>query len=226
MQTMRYEIKMTCDEIHLPDARAWINLHPDLFSEAYPPRRVNSLYFDTYDLDSLNDNLIGSGQRQKLRLRWYGADYTAVRGVLELKCKSNQLGWKEHCPIPSTLDLTTTSWRAIIQQLRAQANDLFRIWLSYTDRALLINNYWREYYESIDRQVRVTLDYDQAAFEQITYLRPNLTVKSPVPSLIVVEVKSDATLHRRVSNVLSLFPLQVARNSKYVNGVTESLCFL
>ncbi len=89
-KSLRYEVKMTCSEIHLPDARAWINLHPDLFSEAYPPRQVNSLYFDTRDLDCLNDNLIGTGQRKKLRLRWYGAGYDAVQGTLELKCKSNQ----------------------------------------------------------------------------------------------------------------------------------------
>ena len=84
----------------------------------------------------------------------------------------------------------------------------------------------REYYETMDRNVRLTIDYNQAAYEQIVHLTPNLTIKAPVPSQIVVEVKADAALHRRVSNVLSSFPLQVGRNSKYVSGVIESLCFL
>ncbi len=225
IQTARYEVKMTCDEMYLPDVRAWVNLHPDVFVEAYPPRQVNSLYYDTRGIDCLMDNLIGTGQRKKLRLRWYGSDYTAVRGTLELKCKENQLGWKEYHPLPLTFDLTTMSWSACIQQMREQVDATFDAWLSYADQPLLINSYKREYYESIDQQVRVTIDHDQTAYEQITHLAPNLAIKASIPSQIVVEVKADATLHRRVSNVLSCFPLQVGRNSKYVNGVLGGLCF-
>jgi hypothetical protein len=78
----------------------------------------------------------------------------------------------------------------------------------------------------MDQQVRVTIDYKQAAYEQVIHLTPNLVVKAPLPSRVVVEVKADATLHRRVSNVLSSFPLQVERNSKYVSGALGSLCFV
>jgi hypothetical protein len=84
----------------------------------------------------------------------------------------------------------------------------------------------REYYESVDHLVRVTIDYDHAVYEQFTYSVPNLTVRAPVEEQNVVEVKSDATLSRRVSDVLSSLPLQVRRNSKYVNGMVGSLCFL
>ncbi len=226
MEPTRYEIKSTCDELYLPDVRAWVNLHPDAFIEAYPPRQVNSLYFDTHEIDCLIDNLIGTGQRRKLRLRWYGDDYSAVRGTLELKCRSNQLGWKEHYPIPFTYDLTTISWNALFKHMREYVQGPFSVWLSYLSQPVLINSYMREYYETMDRNVRLTIDYNQVAYEQIVHLAPNLTIKAPVPSQIVVEVKADATLHRRVSNVLSSFPLQVGRNSKYVNGVLESLCFL
>jgi hypothetical protein len=226
MEPARYEVKMTCDEVHLPDVRAWVNLHPEVFVEAYPPRQVNSLYFETWDVDCLNDNLIGIGQRKKLRFRWYGDDYSNVQGALELKCKSNKLGWKERYPIPATFDLTTASWRALMQQMREQVAGSFAIWLAYLDQPTLINSYMREYYESVDHKVRVTVDYSQVAYEQITYLIPNLVIRAPIPSQIVVEVKSDARLHRRVSNALSSFPLQVERNSKYVNGVVGSLCFL
>jgi hypothetical protein len=222
----RYEVKMTCDEVYLPDVRAWVRLHPDLFIEAYPPRQVNNVYFDTCEIDCLMDNLIGTGRREKLRFRWYGDDYSTVQGTLELKRKSNQLGWKEHCPIPVTFDLTKTSWSILTQQMQEQANDTFAVWLSYLNQPALINSYMREYYESMDRQVRVTLDYHQVAYEQISHFTPNLVIQAPVPSRVVVEVKADATLHRRVSNTLSSFPLQVERNSKYVNGVLDSLCFL
>jgi hypothetical protein len=77
----------------------------------------------------------------------------------------------------------------------------------------------------MDRQVRLTIDHGQEAYEQVFGLAPNLTVRSPPESRLVVEVKSDATLQRRVSNLLTSLPLQVERNSKYVNGLTGSLRF-
>ena len=226
MRSARYEIKMTCDEVYLPDVRAWVNLHPAVFVEAYPPRQVNSLYFDTREAGCLTDNLVGISERTKLRFRWYGEDFSTVRGACELKCKLNQLGWKEHCPIPFTYDLTTTSWSALLDHMRGQVEGPFSVWLSYLSQPTLITSYMREYYESMDHHVRVTIDYDLVSFEQITHLTPNLAIRTPAPDQVVVEVKADAALHRRVSDTLSSFPLQAGRNSKYVNGLTGSLCFL
>lgn len=226
MDSTRYEIKLTCDEQYLPNVRSWVRLHPDAFSVAYPPRQVNSLYFDTYESSCLNDNLIGVSYRKKLRFRWYGTDYAVVKGVLELKCKSNQLGWKEHRAIPTVFDFSTITWYDLMQQLKEHADDQFAVWLAMADRPTLINSYWREYYESTDQQLRVTIDYDQRAWEQVSYNRPNLNVGSLLEKLVVVEVKSDAALYHRVSNALTAFPAQVSRNSKFVNGVTGGFCFL
>ena len=110
--------------------------------------------------------------------------------------------------------------------LRQHAQGAMGVWLSANDRPTLLNSYWREYYESIDHQVRITLDYAQVAYEQITYLAPNLTVRAPAQGLLVLEVKADPSLHRRVSNLLSLLPMQVERNSKYISGVQDALLFV
>lgn len=226
MAALRYEVKMTCSELYLPNVRAWVNMQPDAFIEAYPPRRVNSLYFDTYEVACLEQNLIGISDRAKLRFRWYGEDHSRVQGILELKCKENQLGWKEYAPIPGALDLAVTPWSALMQLLRKQASGPSGIWLSGAGQPTLLISYRREYYESRDHQVRLTIDSDLAVYEQLTHLTPNLVSKAPIPNQIVVEVKADGALHRRVSNVLSSFPLQVGRHSKYVNGVLDSFCFL
>ena len=225
MEARRYEVKMICKEMLLPDVHAWVRMHPEAFIEAYPPRQVDNIYFDTHGIDALNDNLIGVSERTKLRYRWYGKDTTYVLGHLELKHKSNQVGWKEHCPIPVTFDLTSISWHEMMEQLQEQADDLFAIWLLCMGQPVLVNTYMREYYESIDHQLRLTIDHHLAAYEQVMHAVPNLSVRAPLPSQIVVEVKCDATLHRRVSNMLSSFPLPVRRNSKYVNSVLSALCF-
>jgi hypothetical protein len=226
MQSKRYELKMVCTEMYLPDVRAWVRIHPALFFERYPPRRVNSLYFDTLEGDCISANLLGLSERQKLRLRWYGEDCTSVQGVLELKCKEGQIGWKEHSPLKRTLDLTRLSWPDLMQHLREDVSGPFAIWLSHIHQPVLITSYAREYYESADRQVRVTIDYDLKAYDQVRYTTPNFTCPATIDSVVVVELKAEAQLHRRVSNILSSLPMQVVRNSKYVSGMMGSLGFL
>jgi hypothetical protein len=222
----RYEVKMICAETHLSAVRSWVRWHPDAFAEAYPPRQVNNLYFDTYEADCVSDNLVGVGERAKVRLRWYGTDHSAVRGMLELKHKLHQVGWKERCPIPETLDLTTISWAELRQRLAMHAKGTLSIWFAHADRPVLINSYAREYYESGDHQVRLTVDSNQVVYQQVTYAAPNLLSPSIVEEQIVIEVKADVAQHRRVSNVLSSFPLRTERHSKYVSGVLDSLSYL
>ena len=219
---MRYEVKMTCDEVHLPEVRSWVRLHPAGFVEAYPSRQVNNVYLDTVELDCLNDHLDGIAERSKLRFRWYGQDPSSVRGVLELKHKSSRVGYKEYSPIPVTFDLTTISWHDWMQQLRAHAEGNAAVHLALREHPTLLNSYRREYYESIDRQIRVTVDYDQASYEQLVYRSPNLVSRMPIDSLAVIELKSNVQFSRRVSDVLSSFPLQTEPNSKYVRAVAKS----
>ena len=56
----RYELKQTYSELFLPELRSWVQMHPAGFREAYPPRWVNSIYFDTPDLHSLTTILLVS----------------------------------------------------------------------------------------------------------------------------------------------------------------------
>jgi hypothetical protein len=226
MEPKRREVKLVCDERFLADVRSWVRLHPALFTAAYPPRQVNNLYFDTLESSCLYDNLDGTGERGKLRLRWYGTDFSAVRGALELKRKSNQLGWKLICPVPATLDLRSTSWRDLMERLRGFAEGAMALWLSTVDRPMLLNSYTREYYESADRQSRVTIDYAQDVYEQWTHPAPNLSFKTPASGQVVIEVKADSGQVGRLSDITSIFPLSVGRNSKYARGVLDSFGYL
>ena len=42
------------------------------FVKEYDSRKVNSIYFDDSDLNSLNENLDGNTFKAKYRIRWYG----------------------------------------------------------------------------------------------------------------------------------------------------------
>jgi len=223
---LRYEIKMTFGEVYLPEVRAALWLHPAGFVEAYPPRQVNNIYLDSATLNCLEAHIDGAVERDKLRYRWYGPDDTAVRGMLELKHKAGQLGWKEYGLVAATFDLTVITWREWVDRIRTHAQGAAAHWLSWYDRPTLLNSYRREYYESADGEVRVTLDYEQHVYEQVMHPVPNLAIEAPVANQAVLEVKAPSTLHKRVSDVLSSLPLQVERNSKYVSGMLDALGFV
>ncbi len=218
----RYEVKMTCNEVYLADVHAWLRLHPEGFREAYPQRRINNLYLDTLEFDCLSDNLIGASQRAKLRLRWYGEDLAHANGVLELKGRVAQQGWKKSSE-PVALDLRSGSWAELLPRLHAQTEGLFGIWVGALLRPVLINHYRRAYYESADQALRVTIDWDQAAYEQVMHPRPNLDAPSFDQHEIVVEVKAEGGAHRRVSDLLTSFPLRTGRHSKYVSSTLAAL---
>jgi hypothetical protein len=161
--------------------------------------------------------------RHKLRFRWYGKDPTAVQGSLELKCRAGRLGWKRYYPIAHTFDLTRISWHDWLEQLRAQANDEVAWRLSDIARPTLANHYVREYMATLDGQIRLTLDYQMQLYDQLLYTRPNLDVPLLIERQVVIELKSDPTHLRRLSDIMTQFPLRAARHSKYVTGLERAL---
>ena len=219
---LRFEMKLVCDPGRLAQARSWLRLHPAAFVKAYPPRVVNSLYFDTGHLRCLDANLAGDAAREKLRLRWYGEGRGPVAAVLELKQKENLLGRKRRLQLAGRLDLQRP-WPDIIDAIHDRADERFCIALQTMNRPTLITRYLREYYVTADGAVRATLDYQQRAYDQIVSTRPNLSVRLPTPDRLVVEVKAPERHAERVWDIVSRFPIRRSRNSKYALGMTAAL---
>ena len=218
---MRYELKMTCNPNQLAQARSWIRLHPAGFRKTYPSRQINNLYLDTPHLNSFNANQEGVSRRQKLRLRWYGeanGALPAVNPTLELKLKENLLGSKNQQVLDCTIDWQRP-YSHILQTIRRAADLEWQQRLGTAVQPILINCYRREYYATYDGLIRATLDYAQAAFSQRIGLYPNFQRPSPLPDLVVVEMKSAPGDSERLQAAMSHFPVPRSRNSKYVNGI-------
>jgi hypothetical protein len=218
---LRYELKLVCDAHRLAQARSWIRLHPAGFRVAYPPRRVNSLYLDTPGLHSFGENVNGLSERHKLRLRWYGEDVREIAPLLELKGKRNLLGWKKQVMLPCTLDLSSP-WRAILGQVRDSVEPDWRLLLRTAVQPTLLNHYQREYYVTPDGVLRVTLDYDGAAYDQRLSLRPNLCLALPVDDRVVIEIKAPPEHVERLQDAVARFPALRTRNSKYASGLLSA----
>lgn len=219
---LRYEIKLVCDQHRLPQARSWIRLHPAGFVVAYPPRRVNSLYLDTLNLSSLNDNLAGISVRQKLRLRWYGGEMVGIQPSLELKWKRDLLGRKRQVLLPCKLDMTLP-WPEILGTIRANVGPSWQVMLQTVNQPTLLNCYQREYYVTLDGAMRVTLDFALVAYDQRLSPRPNLRFRLPIADTIVIEVKAAREQAERLQQVVAWFPVRRSRNSKYVNSLMVAL---
>ena len=220
MSEWRYEIKLACPQTRgqLALVRAWVRTHRVAFSVAYPPRRVNNIYFDSHTLSNLDDNLAGIPERSKLRLRWYGEDLATARGQLELKQKSNTLGSKIVCALPCTFDLANSTWSEVMRLLRAEDIGELAPYLAGVIPTL-INTYEREYYHSADELVRLTLDTDMMGYDQSLSARPNLSVAVLRTPAIVIELKGSSDAEQAIKRAVAEFPISAAAFSKYVNGV-------
>ncbi len=110
----RYELKQVYSRLLLPELHSWVKVHPAAFRLTYPPRQVNSIYFDTLDLDTFNDHLEGVPIRRKLRYRWYGTNLgLGQTGQVEVKNKSELAGWKLIEKLDASFDFEHNHWATI-----------------------------------------------------------------------------------------------------------------
>ena len=218
----RYEIKLQFDGLCLHNVRQWIRLHSLAFVPAYPSRQVNNIYFDTSGLDSLNDHLSGVGDRRKLRFRWYGENIDCAHGQLEIKQKTNRIGWKYTRPIPTTLDLANLNWAQIHEILQQHTEDIFYEMISVS-RPVIINSYQRDYYVASDGQTRLTLDYTIGAYNQQLTQAPNIKFRVPLLNLMILEIKTETQHDVDLPSLIAEFPLRTEKHSKYVTGMSAML---
>jgi SPX domain protein involved in polyphosphate accumulation len=215
---LRYEKKMVFDGLRLDEVRSWVFFHSDAFRVAYSPRRVNNIYFDTFDRNLLMDHIDGVRDREKIRFRWYGESWQTSEGQLEIKKKRGQLGYKVIQPILSNIDVAKLNWREILGLLKTSGTEEFSLLFEYLT-PVLINHYRREYYVSSDEKVRVTLDYDMRAFEQSFGFSPNISFSQPLRNDVILEMKADEKDRERMTNSIAGFPLRCLQSSKYLNGM-------
>ncbi len=80
---MRNEIKIKANVIDHLNA-----LKEKKLSKPFPDRKINSIYFDTHDLDYFKDGEEGTTPRIKVRYRWYDNEGFS-NGYVEVKKKNN-----------------------------------------------------------------------------------------------------------------------------------------
>ena len=143
----RYERKFLVPGLTLEDVETIIHLHPAIFSPLYHERLVNNIYFDDMELKHFYDNVDGTSERVKVRLRWYGdMDGNIGSPVLEIKRKSGFVGTKDYLPLDDIVLQNGQLFPDILAPLRMKTipekiqRELILV------EPTLINRYTRKYF--------------------------------------------------------------------------------
>ncbi len=219
--TYRYERKYLIENLDRHQFELLARNHPAIFSETFPPRRINNIYLDTVQRQCYLDNECGASERIKVRIRWYGEGFGEItRPVLEFKIKKNMLGRKRQFELaPFNFDREFQA--ELVRDLIARSElpeDIHEI-LQVVEPSLF-NTYDRKYFVSVCNRFRLTLDWNLQFFH-LAYPLIDKWPSGAFEGLSVVELKYDQTEDAKAHLLSSWFPFRVNRSSKYCLGLEE-----
>ena len=187
------------------------------FYQPYSPRRINSLYFDTIDFNSLEESMEGFSTRSKVRLRWYGKQKSLTTATLEIKRKKGIFSWKKLYSNQFNVKPLAEKWVDFIStDPSCRPIAAYRI---RSQRVVSIIAYDRTYYSSSNGKVRITIDENLRTFDQRTSNKPNLRFERQHLNQIVIEAKVDASDANFLPIVFDQLPFSPKRFSKYCESL-------
>jgi hypothetical protein len=104
-------------------------------------------------------------------------------------------------------------WRSIRENIKNQISDEGRFWIDSNPFPILINRYQRIYFVSRDEKIRITIDTNQAVWDQRFKSKPNFINKANIPDILIVEFKFDRRDREYASKSIQGIPLRVSRHS-------------
>ena len=185
--------------------------------EVFPCRQVNTINFDSPDLQSYCDNLDGISQRSKIRFRWYGQAFPPIDGVFELKHKVNSVGFKDSWK----LDLGNSScrtWGDLFNSVQNHLPDKLQLYRGLLRLPVILNQYQRSYFE-IHRDVRMTVDNNLRARAITPRSLLNEGPMAALPVYRVIEIKFPRECKSIVNGLTKNLPLRPTKYSKYVSSI-------
>lgn len=211
---MRYERKYRIEGVHLNVILQTLQMHPAGLSKIYPDRQINNIYFDTPNLTTYRENVMGIANRDKYRVRWYGWDPLLVQNPkLELKHRRNNVGSKTIYEVsPFAFDN--------LEPLTEEVNQLSGTFALL--QPALQNSYKRAYFGTRDQKFRITIDWD-LSYASMRTCRQFRKHQQFEPNVHILEVKYEQEIEAEADRISQFFPFRSTKNSKYVTGI--ELCW-
>lgn len=225
--SVRREIKFKIFIKDIGEFYSWLYNSP--FKKKYDNRTVNSLYYDTINLDFAYDNISGQSNRIKIRTRWYTKNDKNYLDEFckskyfrfEIKRKKNNYSDKIFFPKQyfkkknSILEQRTFLKKELNKEL-SKFSQLSHLVLKDT----VFVGYNREYFEHIfSEHVRLTIDKDLSCL--ICSQIPNSKNTKIANNFIIAEFKFNQKNENLVKNLLKKFPFRQMRSSKYLYAISK-----
>ena len=192
----------------------------NLFKEAFKPRLVNSIYYDTEDFFLANQNIEGDAKRYKIRTRFYN-DVNPDFVFLEIKSKDCEIGNKKvlkiknHKNIISKYHINLDSHKKFFFESESLINKL-KLFLP-----VLFVSYKRYYFIDLSNNIRVTFD-ESISYQNLKYYDLDLNFNSIYNTFdddCIIELKYPVDKKFVFRDIISNLDLRVQRNSKFINGL-------
>jgi len=170
-------------------------------------------------MSSLHAHINGAAKRTKHRIRWYGeARGTVERPVLEQKGKCGLVNFKRSDRLPAFEFDGRSLSSAWVEAWKAAGADPIVVDGLACRHPVLFNRYRRQYFETSDHRVRLTIDFD-LHFEGLDNRpHPNRT-RFQEDGLVIIELKYDHAEEPSGQHTASAFPFRLDKMSKYVRGL-------
>ncbi len=179
---------------------------------------VRTVYFDDALLSACHANLDGLGKRRKLRLRWYDSPLPGTECYLEIKWRDNRVTGKHRMHLRASEMVGNWTYKTLWARLATVVPQQHLPTLFQFPEPVLLVEYQREHFVSIDGHLRVTLDYDIAYFDQTGKQRISTSFGLRHDGLVVLEGKTPIGYENQLRMFLRPFSGRVTRCSKYTQG--------
>jgi len=214
---MRFERKFISKTIDNFDLNRF--LINNNFKNIYPSRFVNSIYYDTIYLCNYFESVHGIASRNKVRLRFYNDDVKSI--ILENKIKNSDLGIKNYKKFSINREGSfILKMESIIKKNKELTINIPKK-INNNLVPILLVVYKRDYFESIDNKLRITLDYNLRFASLININQSNYIFNFLRSDIKVIEMKYSKNLNqeRIISKLSNYFNLNLSRFSKYCTGI-------
>jgi hypothetical protein len=204
--------------------------HVCLMDGEYPSEQINSLYFDTSDLDQHERSLSGDYRKDKVRIRWYGEDRN-LHGMqnifIELKSRRGFASTKQRCQLQlpaEDLSLDTLRNGIVPKTLLVEILAGFGYFPPGLLQPIIKISYWRYRFNDVLTSQRVSLD---------CHIRSTMIMPGPgngekeleLPGA-VIEIKGSSIEVPKTFRKMRILDIDWGRFSKYsvcIDSHTEDL---
>lgn len=214
---MRCELKYDCGDLSPAEVLQIVRSHPMSFRKQGADRLLNTIFFDTGELELLRQRLDGDAERLQIRLRWEGADLQPNHSAqLQLKIKRRELVEKRVLDVPIFSALEPAQFITQIRNLLALHDGLSaRSFVEFP--SVLQMRLLRTEFISYDRKFRLAIDRDVQYYAGNA--GHNMRAFSQREGRVVLGLKYDAADADRAQHVTQRLPLRHVRHSYFVRGM-------